>query len=146
MKNIKSFDNFMNEGVRDKMTPKSEEDIKTALNKIIATRDKLDYIIENGLEKYLSESELKELFYNRIYYFFQNSSKQEYMFYARDTQNIHGINRFDVEDGEVIGIVNNGVILKSDDIVYYQDLKISELKNVISCFIEPIENHKDRYN
>ena len=38
MKNIKSFDNFMNEGVRDKMTPKSEEDIQEIMKNVSPKR------------------------------------------------------------------------------------------------------------
>ena len=40
MKNIKSFNNFVNEGVRDQMTPKSKEDIKSSLGELTA-REKL---------------------------------------------------------------------------------------------------------
>jgi len=55
---IKKFDKYINEGIRDLMTPKSEEDIKKKLGKLspddkikIGIRNDVLWLIENGIKE-----------------------------------------------------------------------------------------------
>ena len=131
-----------NESVRDLMKPVPEEEIKAKLDKIISLSDKLKYIRKYKLQKFVGEEELKEMILNRIHNFFKFSNKDEYLFFSLSTQNIHGIDMFDVKGGTVVGIDDDSVILRNDDWIGYEELSTSELENVVDCFIVPIENRE----
>jgi len=61
MKNVKSFYSFVNEGIRDKMTPKSKEDIKNKLNKLsLANRIEKIFDTDDILDIYTGD-EIKKL-------------------------------------------------------------------------------------
>jgi len=137
---IKKFEEYINEGIRDKMTPKSEEEVKSLLDKIISLKDKLRYIQEYKLQKFVTNDELKEMLLIRIHEFFHYSNENEYLFFSHKTRNIHGINMFDIEGGTVVGIDEECVIWKDDSMIEYESLSASELQDVVECFIEHIED------
>ena len=60
MKKIKTYNNFINEGIRDKMTPKSKEDVKKSLDKLEPNR-KLELIFSNKITDYYTKDEIKKL-------------------------------------------------------------------------------------
>jgi hypothetical protein len=145
---IKNFIGF-NESVRDLMKPKSEEEIKKVLDKIISLKDKLHYINKYKLQKLINSDELKEMLLDRIHNFFRNSDEKEYLFFSYETRNIDNLNMFDIFPSKnkddingktVVGIDEESVILRNDDWIGYEDLSISDLQNVVQCFIEPIED------
>ena len=184
MKNIKSFNSFVNEGIRDKMTPKSIEDIKSNLEGLTAREklrkaskmdiyskeeilklleeipdydflkkydtlsieNKVSYIREFGLNKLFTEDELKTLLLKRIKEFFDKSSDKEYLMYGENTEDCDGMDIFKIDNGGiVIGIDTDNIILEDgNELMDYQELNISELFNVIECYIEPIEQEEAR--
>jgi predicted transcriptional regulator len=61
MKKIKSFNIFVNEGVRDSMTPRSKEDIKNKLNRLsVSNRIEKIFDTDDILDIYSAE-EIKKL-------------------------------------------------------------------------------------
>lgn len=60
MKNIKPFDEFVNEGIRDKMIPKSDKKIKELLSKCDEL-EKMFIIRDNGLEDLFTEKEMEDM-------------------------------------------------------------------------------------
>jgi hypothetical protein len=70
MKNIRSFESFVNEGVRDQMTPKGKEDIKKSLEgspaltvlKGIEEHDLGGVYTEDELDGYMEESDSTQIY------------------------------------------------------------------------------------
>jgi hypothetical protein len=79
---------------------------------------------------------------NIINSFFKKSMNKKYLFQSEETKGIDGINLFNIEEGTVVGIDEEGVILEDQTEISYNNLNIEELNNVISCYIEPIEKEE----
>jgi len=58
---MKTFNQFINEGIRDKMLPKSEEDIKKSLDKILTPESKLHKIYLHNLQHLFTDEEIKKI-------------------------------------------------------------------------------------
>jgi len=58
---MKNFNQFVNEGVRDKMTPKSKDDIKKSLDEL-APQDRIQTIYKNQVQNLYTDKELKDIF------------------------------------------------------------------------------------
>ncbi len=85
---MKTFNNFINEGIRDKMLPKSEEDIKNTFSRILdeigdkpikevienlSNKKALKYLDKNNLDKIVKTVlEDKEIIKDKFTYDFDN--------------------------------------------------------------------------
>jgi len=58
---MKTYNQFINEGVRDKMTPKSEEDIKKSLDKLTNSQ-KIEKIFRYNLQDKFTKMEIMKMF------------------------------------------------------------------------------------
>jgi ankyrin repeat protein len=90
MKNIKSFNIFVNEGLRDKMTPKSEEEIKKSFEHITDAKEMMikgieysrTWLVQKALDRDIWIGE-----YVRIYHSFKREC-HSYLEYATSIGNL----------------------------------------------------------
>jgi hypothetical protein len=80
MKKIKNYNSFVKESVRDRMTPKSKEEVEREVEKLEPNR-KLSVIFGFGIEDRYTKSELKDFLYsmdpdNMIYFLGNNNYKK----------------------------------------------------------------------
>ena len=75
---IKKFDNYINEGVRDEMKPKSEEDIKNTVSQLspwykikVGAKNNVPWLVQQGFDekttKTFNQNSLREFMFDALY-------------------------------------------------------------------------------
>jgi len=142
MKNIITYDQFLNEGIeptsiRDKMIPKSPEEIKSEIDKL-PVDDKLDKILSNKLQNLYTANEMESII----------DSMNPYKKSMKEVQNIQSIllsNRsFDSYDTyKETGIDCHTIYHDKTFAIYYVSTGMESLQFGILPSIEAIVMNKD---
>ena len=126
---IKKFDDFINEGIRDRMTPKSEEDIKNQLE-----GKPFNYIAHNlelqglNINDFFTKEEIK------------NSLKGEPFFYITYNLELQGLDINDFFTKEEIDKIDKMTFSYIDDDQEVIFIGFNQMKKVLSVVGEGIED------